>query len=142
MSSNQMIQGRYDSTRYYGCIWFGASALSGKTIKSATLTIKRIAGAGKSSSVNVTLYTSPVTGKSGNPTTNAVSLGTLGKAGNGETVIVNLPTSAIAAIASGGALMLDPGDTENADNKRYSANYARFEGKDDGTPPVLTVTYQ
>ena len=142
MSSNQMIQGRYDSTRYYGCMWFGASALSGKTIKSATLTIKRIAGAGKSSSVTVTLYTSPVTGKSGNPTTNAVSLGTLGKAGNGETVIVNLPTSAIAAIASGGALMLDPGDTANASNKRYSANYARFEGKDDGTPPVLTVTYQ
>ena len=142
MSSNQMIQGRYDTTRHYACMWFNAGALAGKTIRSATLTIKRIAGAGKSSSVNVTLYTSPVTGKSGNPTTNAVSLGTLGKAGNGETVIVNLPTSAIAAIAAGGALMLDPGDTANADNKRYSANYARFEGKDDGTPPVLTVTYQ
>ena len=142
MSSNQMIQGRYDSTRYYGCMWFGASALSGKTIKSATLTIKRIAGAGKSSAVNVTLYTSPVTGKSGNPTTGAVSLGTLGKAANGESVIVTLPTSAIGVIAAGGALMLDPGDTANASNKRYSANYARFEGKDDGTPPVLTVTYQ
>lgn len=142
MSSNQMIQGRYDSTRYYGCMWFGASALSGKTIKSATLTIKRIAGAGKSSAVNVTLYTSPVTGKSGNPTTGAVSLGTLGKAANGESVTVTLPTSAIGVIAAGGALMLDPGDTANASNKRYSANYARFEGKDDGTPPVLTVTYQ
>lgn len=142
IGSSGLIQGRYDTTRHYGCMWFAASALKGKTIKSATLTIKRIAGAGKSSSVNVTLYTSPVTGKSGNPTTNAVGLGTLGKAGNGETVIVNLPTSAIAAIASGGALMLDPGDTANASNKRYSANYARFEGKDDGTPPVLTVTYQ
>lgn len=142
IGSNSLIQGRYDTTRHYGCMWFAASALKGKTIRSATLTIKRIAGAGKSSSVNVTLYTSPVTGKSGKPTTNAVSLGTLGKAGNGETVIVNLPTSAIAAIAAGGALMLDPGDTANADNKRYSANYARFEGKDDGTPPVLTVTYQ
>ena len=142
ISNSSLIQGRYDTTRHYACMWFAASALKGKTIRSATLTIKRIAGAGKSSSVNVTLYTSPVTGKSGNPTTNAVSLGTLGKAGNGETVIVNLPTSAIAAIASGGALMLDPGDTANASNKRYSANYARFEGKDDGTPPVLTVTYQ
>ena len=142
IGNSSLIQGRYNTTRHYACMWFDASALSGKTIKSATLTIKRIAGAGKSSSVNVTLYTSPVTGKSGNPTTNAVSLGTLGKAGNGETVIVNLPTSAIAAIASGGALMLDPGDTENASNKRYSSNYARFEGKDDGTPPVLTVTYQ
>lgn len=142
IGNSSLIQGRYDTTRHYGCMWFAASALEGKTIKSATLTIKRIAGAGKSSSVNVTLYTSPVTGKSGNPTTNAVSLGTLGNAGNGETVIINLPTSAIAAIASGGALMLDPGDTSNASNKRYSANYARFEGKDDGTPPVLTVTYQ
>ena len=123
-------------------MWFGASALSGKTIKSATLTIKRIAGAGKSSAVNVTLYTSPVTGKSGKPTTGAVSLGTLGKAENGESVTVTLPTSAIGVIASGGALMLDPGDTANASNKRYSANYARFEGTDDGTPPVLTVTYQ
>lgn len=142
ISNSSLIQGRYDTTRHYACMWFDAGSLAGKTIKSATLAIKRISGAGKSSSVNVTLYTSPVTGKSGNPTTNAVSLGTLGKAGNGETVIVNLPTSAIAAIASGGALMLDPGDTENASNKRYSANYARFEGKDDGTPPVLTVTYQ
>lgn len=142
ISNSSLIQGRYDTTRHYGCMWFSAGALAGKTIKSATLTIKRIAGAGKSSSVNVTLFTSPVTGKSGNPTTGAVSLGTLGKAENGETVIVNLPTSAIAAIASGGALMLDPGDTANASNKRYSSNYARFEGKDDGTPPVLTVTYQ
>ena len=142
ISNSSLIQGRYNTTRHYACMWFNAVALAGKTIKSATLTIKRIAGAGKSSSVNLTLYTSPVTGKSGNPTTNAVSLGTLGKAGNGETVIVNLPTSAIAAIASGGALMLDPGDTANASNKRYSSNYARFEGKDDGTPPVLTVTYQ
>ena len=141
MSSNQMIQGRYDSTRYYGCMWFGASALSGKTIKSATLTIKRIAGAGKSSSVNVTLYTSPVTGKSGKPTTGAVSLGTLGKAENGESVIVTLPTSAIGVIAAGGALMLDPGDTVNASGKRYSSNYARFEGTD-ASAPVLTVTYQ
>lgn len=142
IGNNSLIQGRYDTTRYYACMWFSAGALAGKTIKSATLTIKRISGAGKSSAVNVTLYTSPVTGKSGKPTTGAVSLGTLGKAENGETVIVNLPTSAIAAIAAGGALMLDPGDTANADNKRYSANYARFEGKDDGTPPVLTVTYQ
>lgn len=142
IGNNSLIQGRYDTTRYYACMWFSAGALAGKTIKSATLTIKRIAGAGKSSSVNVTLYTSPVTGKSGNPTTNAVSLGTLGKAENGESVIVTLPTSAIGVIAAGGALMLDPGDTANASNKRYSANYARFEGKDDGTPPVLTVTYQ
>ena len=141
ISNSSLIQGRYDTTRHYGCMWFSASALSGKTIKSATLTIKRIAGAGKSSAVNVTLYTSPVTGKSGNPTTGAVSLGTLGKAANGESVTVTLPTSAIGVIAAGGALMLDPGDTVNANGKRYSSNYARFEGTD-ASAPVLTVTYQ
>ena len=141
IGNNSLIQGRYDTTRYYACMWFSAGALAGKTIRSATLTIKRIAGAGKSSAVNVTLYTSPVTGKSGNPTTGAVSLGTLGKAANGESVIVTLPTSAIGVIAAGGALMLDPGDTVNASGKRYSSNYARFEGTD-ASAPVLTVTYQ
>ena len=141
IGNNSLIQGRYDTTRYYACMWFSAGALAGKTIKSATLTIKRIAGAGKSSAVNVTLYTSPVTGKSGNPTTGAVSLGTLGKAANGESVTVTLPTSAIGVIAAGGALMLDPGDTVNASGKRYSSNYARFEGTD-ASAPVLTVTYQ
>lgn len=141
IGNSSLIQGRYDTTRHYACIWFNAGALAGKTIKSATLTIKRIAGAGKSSAVNVTLYTSPVTGKSGKPTTGAVSLGTLGKAANGESVTVTLPTSAIGVIAAGGALMLDPGDAVNASGKRYSSNYARFEGTD-ASAPVLTVTYQ
>ena len=142
IGDSSLIQGRYDTTRYYACMWFsGASDLTGKSIKSATLTIKRISGAGKSSAVNVTLYTTPVTGKSGNPTSGAVSLGTLGTAANGESVTVNLPTSAIAVLASGGALMLDPGDTANASGKKYSANYARFEGTD-ATVPVLQVTYQ
>ena len=141
IGNSSLIQGRYDTTRYYACMWFsGASALSDKTVKSATLTIKRISGAGKSSSVNLTLYTTPVTGKSGNPTSGAVSLGTLGTAANGESVTVSLPTSAIAVLASGGVLMLDPGDTANASGKKYSANYARFEGTD-GASPVLTVTY-
>lgn len=142
IGDNSLIQGRYNTTRHYACMWFsGASALSSKTVKSATLTIKRISGAGKSSSVNLTLYTTPVTGKSGNPTSGAVSLGTLGTAANGESVTVNLPVSAIAVLASGGALMLDPGDTANASGKKYSTNYARFEGTD-GTAPVLQVTYQ
>jgi hypothetical protein len=141
IGNSSLIQGRYDTTRHYACMWFnGASALTGKTVKSATLTIKRISGAGKSSAVNVTLYTTPVTGKSGNPTTGAVSLGTLGTAANGESVMVNLPTSAISTIVSGGALMLDPGDTANASGKKYSTNYARFEDTD-RTAPVLTVTY-
>lgn len=125
----------------YGCMWFGASALSGKTVKSATLTIKRIAGKGRSSSVVMKLWSTALTGKSGKPTDSLVSLGEVGKIGNGETVTVNIPTSAISVIASGGGLVLYTEETANVSGKTYSANYAHFEGVD-GSAPVLTVTYQ
>lgn len=126
----------------YGCMWFGASALSGKTVKSATLTIKRIAGKGRSSSVTMKLWTTTVTGKSGTMAASTLtSLGEVGKIGNGETVTVNVPVSAIGTIASGGGMVLYTEETANASGKTYSANYAHFEGVD-GSAPVLTVTYQ
>lgn len=126
----------------YGCMWFGAGALSGKTIKSATLTIKRIAGKGRSSSVTMKLWTTTVTGKSGVMAASTLtSLGEVGKIGNGETVTVSIPTSAISVVAAGGGLVLYTEETGNASGKTYSANYAHFEGTD-GAAPVLTVTYQ
>ena len=145
MSDNIIRQG-YEGTgssarKDYGCMWFGASALSGKTIKSATLTIKRIAGKGRSSSVTMKLWTTTVTGKSGKPTDSLVSLGEVGTIANGETVTVSVPTSAISTIASGGGLVLYTEETSNKTGKTYSENYAHFEGTD-GSAPVLTVTYQ
>lgn len=126
----------------YGCMWFGASALSGKTIKSATLTIKRIAGKGRSSSVTMKLWTTTVTGKSGTMASSTLtSLGEIGKIANGETVTVSIPTSAISTIAAGGGLVLYTEETTNKTGKTYSENYAHFEGTD-GSAPVLTVTYQ
>lgn len=125
----------------YGCMWFDAGALTGKTIKSATLTIKRIAGKGRSSSVVMKLWSTALTGKSGKPTDSLVSLGEVGKIGNGETVTVSVPASAISVIAAGGGLVLYTEETTNASGKTYSANYAHFEGTD-GAAPVLTVTYQ
>ena len=126
----------------YGCIWFGASALSGKTIKSATLTIKRIAGKGRSSSVAMKLWTTTVTGKSGTMASSTLtSLGEIGTIANGETVTVSIPTSAISTIAAGGGLVLYTEETSNKTGKTYSENYAHFEGTD-GAAPVLTVTYQ
>ena len=126
----------------YGCMWFGASTLSGKTVKSATLTIKRIAGKGRSSSVTMKLWTTTVTGKSGVMAASTMtSLGEIGKIGNGETVTVSVPVSAIGTIAAGGGLVLYTEETANASGKTYSANYAHFEGTD-GSAPVLTVTYQ
>lgn len=125
----------------YGCMWFNASALTGKTIKSATLTIKRISGKGRSSSVALKLWTTTLTGKSGKPTDSLVSLGEIGKIANGETATFNVPTSAINVIASGGGLVLYTEETTNKTGKTYSENYAHFEGVG-GAAPVLTVTYQ
>lgn len=125
----------------YGCMWFNASALTGKTIKSATLTIKRIAGKGRSSSVALKLWTTTLTGKSGKPTDSLVSLGEIGKIANGETATFNVPTSSIGVIAAGGGLVLYTEETTNKTGKTYSENYAHFEGVG-GSAPVLTVTYQ
>ena len=125
----------------YGCMWFGAGALAGKTIKSATLTIKRISGKGRSSSVALKLWTTTLTGKSGKPTDSLVNLGEIGKIANGETATFNVPTSAISVIASGGGLVLYTEETTNKTGKTYSENYAHFEGVG-GSAPILTVTYQ
>ena len=125
----------------YGCMWFNASTLTSKTIKSATLTIKRISGKGRSSSVTLKLWTTTLTGKSGKPTDSLVNLGEIGKIANGETATFNVPTSAISVIASGGGLVLYTEETTNKTGKTYSENYAHFEGVG-GSAPVLTVTYQ
>lgn len=125
----------------YGCMWFDAGALKGKTIKSATLTIKRISGKGRSSRVTLKLWTTTLTGKSGKPTDSLVSLGEIGKIANGETATFNVPVSAIGVIAAGGGLVLYTEETTNKTGKTYSENYAHFEGIG-GSVPILTVTYQ
>lgn len=137
----QGFEGKTSTRKDYGCMWFDAGGLSGKTIKSATLTLKRISGRGRSGSVTLKLWTTTLTGKSGKPTDSLVSLGEIGTIGNGVTETFNVPVSAISVIASGGGLVLYTEETSNASGKDYSRNYAHFEGTD-GAAPVLTVTYQ
>lgn len=137
----QGFEGKTSTRKDYGCMWFDAGGLSGKTIKSATLTLKRISGRGRSGSVTLKLWTTALTGKSGKPTDSLVSLGEIGTIGNGVTETFNVPTSAIATIASGGGFVLYTEETANASGKDYSRNYAHFEGTD-GSAPVLTATYQ
>lgn len=146
IKGDNIIRQGYEGTgssarKDYGCMWFGASALSGKTILSATLTITRVKGKGVSSAVTMTLYTSPLTGKDGDIRTDLASYGEIGSIANGETLTVSIPTGAIAAVAAGGALVLYTGETSNTSSKTYSRHYAQFEGTD-GAAPVLTVTYQ
>lgn len=137
----QGFEGKTSTRKDYGCMWFDAGGLSGKTIKSATLTLKRISGRGRSGSVTLKLWTTTLTGKSGTPTDSLVSLGEIGTIGNGVTETFNVPVSAIATIAAGGGFVLYTEETSNASGKDYSRNYAHFEGTD-GSAPVLTVTYQ
>ena len=138
----QGFEGKTSTRSDYGCMWFDASALAGKTIKSATLTLKRRSGYGRSGSVTITLWTTTHTGKSGVMASSTLtSLGEIGTIANGETATFNIPTSAIAAIAAGGGLVTYTGETTKIENKDYSRNYAHFEGTD-GAAPVLTVTYQ
>lgn len=145
MSEQSMRQGVYGTTQYAGCMWFNTSTISGKTIKSAILTLKRVSGTGGSSAVNVNLYTITLTGKSGNPKTNATSYGSLGTISNGE--IQDFSTSgllsAVQALADGTAkgLMIYANDPNPTGNRQYSANYSKFDGTD-GVVPVLTVSYQ
>lgn len=137
----QGFEGKTSTRKDYGCMWFDAGGLSGKTIKSATLTLKRISGRGRSGSVTLKLWTTTLTGKSGKPTDSLVSLGEIGTIGNGVTETFNVPVSAISVIAAGGGFVLYTEETANASGKDYSRNYAHFEGTD-GNAPVLTVTYQ
>ncbi len=139
----QGYEGKTNGREDYGCMWFaGASALSSKTIKSATLTLKRISGKGRSSAVTVKLWSTTVTGKSGTmPSSTLTLLGELGTIGNGETVTFSIPTSCIAGLASGGGLVLYTEETTCKTGKSYSEHYAHFEGTD-GSAPVITVTYQ
>ena len=138
-SEDALRQGRYDNTQYAGCMWFDLSALRGRTVRGASLTLTRISGAGGSSAVETTLYTIVLAGKSGNPLAGAVNRGALGTIGNGETKAFDLPAGAVQALVDGTAagLMLYAGDTSLRSGRHYSANYAKFDAS-----PVLTVTYQ
>lgn len=121
--------------KLYGCMWFsGASEVRGKTIKSATLTVTRVSGKGRSGTVDVSLYTSTTTGKSG-ALTNLTSIGALGSIGNGETKTFNIDPSSVAAVANGGCFVFYTGETSLISGKQYSPHYAHF------TNAVLEVTY-
>ena len=133
--------GSSGNNEQYGCMWFDTSALSGKTIKSALLTLTRIAGYGRSSEVSVRLYTTPLTSASGNPLTSSVDQGVIGTIGNGETKQFSIPTAAISASANKG-FMLRVDDGAVISGRGYSDNYAHFYGYGESDPPVLTVTYE
>lgn len=143
-SDSDMRQGLYDTTQYAGCMWFDLSALAGKTVKSASLTLTRVSGVGKSGAIELTIWVTRLSGKSGNALSGAGSYGAIGSIRNGETLTLGIPAAAVQELIDGtaGGLMLYAGDTALISGKKYSANYGKMSGADGSLPPRLTITCQ
>lgn len=146
------VQGVYSDYGYstslswnYGCIWFNTlkTLLSGKTIRSATLTLHRKPGNGSFSARTVYLYAITNTLASGSATIKA-NFGALGTIGRDQQVTFSIPTSVITGLVSGsygGICLWEP--PYNFGGSSYSENYLRISGTDaaDAYIPYLTVVH-
>lgn len=157
--SSSWMSGQLRQNFYQGlgackaCIWFDnttlRSDLSGKTVKSATLKLKRVSGSGRSGAVSVTakgLTLSSASGTVSNDTSASVYGGQssmLGTIANGETVAFALPTAMVNALVSGTiqGFALYAGETSQEGTRGFSKNYCRFDAVGDESAPVLTINY-
>lgn len=136
-------QGRYGTRGLNrGCMWFDTSAFAGRTVLSASLSLKRLSGAGSGGAVAVKICGTTATGASGAPAVGSqyasVSIG------QNERRSVDV-TAAAQALASGsirGLMLYDSSTTNMSSSNNYTACYAKLYGYDSGDRPVLTVTYQ
>ena len=136
-------QGYYSGAgEWAGCMWFATASFAGKTVKTASLTLTRTAGSGRSGEVTLTLYGITVASASGNPHTGKVSYGVIGKINNGETKTFTLPLNAAQALANGSikGFMLYAGDGGTMSGRDYSYNYCKIDSSGD-TAPKLSVIY-
>ncbi len=123
-----------------GCMWFDLSAISGKTIVSATLTMKRVSGIGGGGSVAIGIYGTNATGASGTPAIGSkyaeISLA------NGASGSVDV-TGAVQALANGSinGLMIYDARTGTFGGKTYTYGYVKVYGTG-GDAPTLSVTYK
>lgn len=122
--------------RCYGCMQFDLSALSGKTLKKATLTLHRVAGVGKGSEIDLTLYGS-ATAWGSRPSLSS-QLAHAGDAVSGGQYVTLDVTAGMSFLQSSffTQLVLYTGETAVRSGKTYSAEYGKFDRA------VLTVTYE
>lgn len=151
--NNNLAQGYYGSSSYrnYGVMWFDFSGLYGKTIDSASLTLKRLSNIGRSGSVGVDVCLTTLTAASGNPSSNITGSSTsLGSIASNETTTFS--TSGLASIiqtiadarANYGIMLYTDGTNDGSlvTNKSFSTRYSQFAGYDDSAyAPTLTVFY-
>ena len=143
-------QGWYDGIgRVRGCMWFDnsaiRSALSGKTVLSASLRLSMRKGVGRGASVTVELCgTAANSGASSAAVTK--NYGVIGTTSPGDVTTITIPNEALTDLNNGtiNGLMLYSSDTGAYKDRSYSKNYAMFDGydTDDSLKPMLTITYQ
>lgn len=123
-----------------GCMWFPLTAISGKEIISATLTLKRVSGIGGGGSVSIGIYGTTATGASGEPAigTKYAEL-TLANGASGSVDV----TAAVQALANGTikGLMIYDDRTGTFGGKTYTYGYCKIYGTGSGVP-TLNVTYK
>lgn len=146
-NQNYALQGYTDGAKsMYASLWFqGLSALAGKTIKEAKVTLRRITPTGRSGPVKINGYYGELgnTAGSGAPSSR-VSMGLLGTLELPETKTFSIPAAAVSYLAgapTGRCLMLNPKDSTLWNGKNYSENHARLAGVGSSYVPELEVTY-
>lgn len=123
-----------------GCMWFPLTAISGKEIISATLTLKRLSGIGGGGSVSIGIYGTTATGASGEPAIGTKYAGlTLANGASGSVDV----TAAVQALANGTikGLMIYDDRTGTFGGKTYTYGYCKIYGTGSGVP-TLNVTYK
>ena len=124
-----------------GCMWFPLTAISGKQIISATLTLKRVSGIGGGGSVKIGIYGTTTASASGNPAVGTkyaeISLA------NGASGSVDV-TSAVQALADGTikGLMIYDNNKNKFNGKSYTYGYCKLYGDGSGNEPSISVTYK
>lgn len=148
--TSDVVQGVYSDSGYssalnwnYGCMWFGnlKSALTGQTIRSATLTLYRKTGSGSGRSK--TLYLCAISNATSSGVPNVVyRLGSIGEIGRGEQLTFGIPVSIVQSLVSGsyGGLCLYE-TPYSFGSSTYSSCYMRMAGAGETNKPYLTVVY-
>ena len=145
-----VVQGAYSEAGYsaglswnYGCMWFGGlrGVLSGKTVKSATLTLYRKTGSGSGAARTLYLCAITNTTASGAPAV-AANYGAIGTIGRAEQMTFAIPPAVAEGLANGtfGGLCLYE-SPYNFGASNWSANYMRIAGTDSSYKPCLRVIY-
>ena len=145
-----VVQGVYSEAGYsgglswnYGCMWFGGlrGVLSGKTVKSATLTLYRKTGSGSGAARTLYLCAITNTTASGAPAV-AANYGAIGALGRAEQMTFAIPPAVAEGLANGtfGGLCLYE-SPYNFGASNWSANYMRIAGTDSSYKPCLRVIY-